>query len=782
MNDAVQLPHLKFGIGQPVHRKEDPRLVRGHGRYADDIALPGQAFARVVRSSYAHGHLRGIDTSAAQAMPGVLAVYTAADFARAGYGAFVCKLPLKNADGSPLFAPPRPIFATERVRFVGEPLAIVVAGDAHTAQDAAELIVPDIEPSAAVSEPEAALAAAAPRLHDGHSNLCLDWCYGDHGAAERAFAAAAHVARVRLVNNRIVVAAMETRAAVAEYDAQSDRFTLHVGCQGVFGLRRALAEDLLRIEPERLRVLSYNVGGSFGMKAGAYPEYVGILHAAQALARPVKWCDERSGSFVSDQQGRGTIIEGELALDTDGNFLAVRVRTTADMGAYLTAFGPAMPAINMQKNLPSLYRTPIVAISTRCVFTNTVPVGPYRGAGRPEANYVMERLVDTAARETAHDPAALRRQNLIPKEAMPYRAASGFDYDSGDFAAVLDAGLERADWAGFAARRQVSESKGKLRGRGLACYLEVTAPPNPEMGGIRFEPGGRVTIVTGTLDYGQGHASAFAQVLVDRLGLPFELIDLVQGDSDQLLVGGGTGGSRSIMASGKALVEASAEVIEKGRALAGHFLEAAAADIEFEAGAFHIAGTDRAIALLDLAARVHRATGLPDDLPQSLDAALITESPPSAFPNGCHVVEVEIDPETGHVRLDRYTAVDDFGTLINPMLAEGQVHGGVAQGIGQALLEHAVYDRQGQLLAGSFMDYALPRADAVPPIAVGFHPVPATSNPLGVKGCGEAGVTGALPAVMNAVIDALATRGVRHLDMPATPERIWRALRSAGGA
>jgi aerobic carbon-monoxide dehydrogenase large subunit len=782
MNDAVTLPHLKFGIGQPVHRKEDPHLVRGHGRYADDIALPGQAFARVVRSPYAHGRLRGIDTRAALAIPDVLAVYTAADFARAGYGPILCKLPLKNAEGSPLFAPPRPIFATERVRFVGEPLAMVVAEDPHIAEDAAELIVPDIEPSAAVTEPEAALAADAPLLHDGDSNLCLDWRFGDHAAAERAFAEAAHVSRVRLVNNRVVVAAMEPRAAVAEYDAESGRFSLHVGCQGVFGLRRALAEDLLRIQPERLRVLSRSVGGSFGMKAAAYPEYVGLLHAAQALGRPIKWCDERSGSFVSDQQGRATIIEGELALDRDGNFLAVRVRAIGDMGAYLTAFGPMLSTVNMQKNLPSLYRTPIVAISTRCVFTNTVPIGPYRGAGRPEANYVMERLVDTAARETGRDPAALRRQNLIPKDAMPYRAASGLDYDSGDFAAVLDAGLERADWDGFAARREASEAKGKLRGRGLACYLEVTAPPNPEMGGIRFEPDGRVTMVTGTLDYGQGHASAFAQVLVDRLGLPFELIDLVQGDSDELLVGGGTGGSRSIMASGKALVEAAAEVVEQGRALAGHFLEAAAADIEFDAGEFRIAGTDRAIALLDLATKARAANGLPDDLPHSLDAALITDSPPSAFPNGCHVAEVEIDPETGQVRLDRYTALDDFGTLVNPMLAEGQVHGGVAQGIGQALLEHAVYDAQGQLLAGSFMDYALPRADAVPPIAVGFHPVPATTNPLGVKGCGEAGVTGALPAVMNAVIDALAARGVRDLDMPATPERIWRALRAAEAA
>ena len=779
MNDAATLPHLKFGIGQPVHRKEDPRLVRGAGRYADDVALPGQAFARVVRSAHGHGRLHGIDAVAAQAVAGVLAVYTAADFARAGYGAILCKLPLKNADGSPLFAPARPIFATDRVRFVGEPLAMVVAESARTAEDAAELVVPDIEPIAAVSDPEAALAADAPRLHEERANLCLDWRFGDHGAAERTFAAAAHVARVRLINNRIVVAAMEPRAAVAEYDTASGRFTLHVGCQGVFGLRRALAEDLLRIAPERLRVLAYDVGGSFGMKAAAYPEYVGILHAAQALGRPIKWCDERSGSFVSDQQGRATIVEGELALDEDGNFLAVRVRNLADMGAYLTAFGPAMPAVNMQKNLPSLYRTPIVAIATRCVFTNSVPIGPYRGAGRPEANYVMERLVDTAARQMGRDPAALRRQNLIPKQAMPYKAASGLEYDSGDFAAVLDAGLARADWTGFAARRAGSAARGRLRGRGLACYLEVTAPPSPEMGGIRFEPDGRVTMVTGTLDYGQGHASAFAQVLVERLGVPFELIDLVQGDSDELLVGGGTGGSRSIMASGKALVEAAAAVIEKGRTLAGHFLEAAAADIDFAAGRFRIAGTDRSIALLDLAARAREATGLPPDLPDSLDAALISESPPSAFPNGCHVAEVEIDPDTGQVRLDRYTALDDFGTLVNPLLAEGQVHGGVVQGIGQALLERAVYDPQGQLLTGSFMDYAIPRADTVPSVAVGFHPVPATSNPLGVKGCGEAGVTGALPAVMNAVLDALASRGVRALDMPATPERVWRALQGA---
>ncbi|HSA81786.1 MAG TPA: xanthine dehydrogenase family protein molybdopterin-binding subunit [Geminicoccaceae bacterium] len=781
MQSPDVLPQQKFGIGQPVARKQDPRLVAGRGRYADDVNLAGQAFMAVLRSPVAHGVLRPIETSAALAAPDVLAVYTAEDFASAGYGPLQCKLPLMSHDGSALFAPPRPLLASGRVRYVGEPVAFVVAISAAAARDGAERIELAIEPLPAVTEVEEALEGDAPRLFENHANLCLDWRFGDFAAVERAFADAAHVTRLRLINNRVVVAALEPRAAVAAYDAASGRFELHVGCQGVFGLRRALAEDLLKIEPGRLRVLSHDIGGSFGMKAAPYPEYVGLLHAARALGRPVKWCDERSGSFLSDQQGRATVMEGELALDAEGNFLAVRVQAIGNMGAYLTAFGPAMPSVNMQKNLPSLYRTPAIAIRTRCAFTNTVPIGPYRGAGRPEANYCMERLIDAAARETGRDPAALRRRNLIPAGAMPYTAPSGLVYDSGDFAAVLDAGLAKADWTGFTERRRASEARGRLRGRGLACYLEVTAPPNPEMGGIRFEEDGRITVITGTLDYGQGHASAFAQVLVSRLGLPFERIDLVQGDSDQLLAGGGTGGSRSIMASGKALAEAAAEVIAKGRALAGHFLEAAPADIGFEAGEFRITGTDRAIALLELAAAVRAAGSLPEGLPASLDVALVTDGPPSAFPNGCHVCEVEIDPETGQVELRRYVAVDDFGTLINPMLAEGQVHGGVAQGIGQALLERAVYDGQGQLLSGSFMDYALPRADGVPALEVGFHPVPATSNPLGVKGCGEAGVTGALPAVMNAVLDALSARGVTRLDMPATPARVWAALRAAAG-
>lgn len=775
MQDIYQ---QKFGIGQSVSRKEDPILVTGQGRYTDDIDLEGQAFAVMLRSPVAHGEIKRLETKRAMAHASVLAVYTGDDLVRAGYGEPRCGLPLKNADGSALFAPPRPLIARKHVRHVGELLAVVVAETEAAAKDALELIDVEIEPRPAATDPEHALLPDAPEVHEGHSNICLDWRYGDHDAVDRAFAEAAHISRIKLTNNRVVVAAMEPRVAIASFDPDARRYTLQVGCQGAFGLRDGLV-GLLRVEPYQVRVLTGDVGGSFGMKSAVYPEYVPILHAAKELGRPVKWRDSRSDSFVSDQQGRATVIQGELALDAEGRFTGVRIHHIADMGAYLTAFGPAMPSVNMQKNLPSLYRTAAMSIRTRCTFTHTLPIGPYRGAGRPEANYAMERLIDAAARDTGRDPAELRRQNLIPSDAMPYKALSGLTYDSGDFETVLAKGLDQADWTGFDQRRQASAERGVIRGRGLACYLEVTAPPRPEMGGIRFEENGRVSLVTGTLDYGQGHASAFAQVMVDRLGVPFELIDLVQGDSDQLIAGGGTGGSRSIMASGKALVEASAEVIERGRALAVHHLEAAAADVEFGDGLFRISGTDRAVSLIDLAAAARSMTALPDDLVPTLDVAMVSEAPPSAFPNGCHVAEVEIDPQTGTVTVDRYAAVDDFGTLINPMLAEGQVHGGVAQGIGQALFEHAVYDETGQLLSGSFMDYALPRADDLSMIDVGFHAVPATSNPLGVKGCGEAGVTGALPAVMNAIADALASQGAKPVDMPAKPERVWSALQAA---
>ena len=773
-----RLSTQKFGVGQSVSRKEDPTLVKGLGCYTDDISLDDQAFAVFLRSPVAHGEIKRLEVKSALSHPGMLAIYTAEDLVRAGYGEPRCSLPLKNADGTALFAPPRPLMARRHIRHMGEIIAVLVAETEMSARDALERVDLEIEQRSAAIDPERALLQDAPEVHDGHPNRCLDWRYGDDDAVEKAFADATHVSRIKLVNNRVVVGSLESRSAIASFDADERRYTLRVGCQGAFGLREGLV-GLLRVAHHQVRVLTGDVGGSFGMKSAAYPEYVPLLHAAKEIGRPVRWRDTRSDSFLSDQQGRATVTEAELALDGDGQFLGVRVRHIADMGAYLTAFGPAMASVNMQKNLPSLYRTGAMSISTQCVFTNTVPIGPYRGAGRPEANYVMERLIDTAARETGRDPASLRRQNLIPQDAMPYQALSGLAYDSGDFDAVLSKGLSEADWDGFDRRRQASAEHGLIRGRGLACYLEVTAPPRPEMGGIRFEDNGRVSLITGTLDYGQGHASAFAQVVVEQLGIPFELIDLVQGDSDQLIAGGGTGGSRSIMASGKAFVEASAEVIERGKALAAHHLEASVADIEFGEGAFRISGTDKKIALIELA-KLSKTMTLPgDDLVPTLDVALISDAPPSAFPNGCHVAEVEIDPDTGHVSLVRYIAIDDFGTLINPMLAEGQVHGGVAQGIGQALFEQTIYDENGQLLTGSFMDYALPRADGLSMIDVGFHPVPATSNPLGVKGCGEAGVTGALPAIMNAVVDALASQGAAPVDMPATPERVWMALQSA---
>ncbi|MDH3234652.1 MAG: xanthine dehydrogenase family protein molybdopterin-binding subunit [Alphaproteobacteria bacterium] len=775
--DPASLPHAKFGVGQSVSRKEDPRLLTGGGRYTDDLVLERQTYAAVLRSPYAHAELRDIDTAPALALPGVIAVFTGADMKAAGYNPLPCALPLKSHDGTPLIVPDRHALAMDRVRYAGEAIALVVAESRAAARDGAEAIELDAEALPAVTDLEEAVGPDAPQLHDAApGNVALDWRYGDQEAIAEAFTNAAHVTRLTLDNSRVVVASMEPRGAVAEWDDKADRFILHLGCQGAFGLAASIGKGIMNLEPGKLRVRSYDIGGSFGMKAPAYPEYVPLLHAARALGRPVKWIDERTESFVSDHHGRHAKVEAALALDAEGNFLAVTIEGLGSLGAYVAGFGAPIPCVNIVKNAVSLYKTPLIGVSTRCVLTNTTPISAYRGAGRPEANYYMERLVEAAARETGRDPVALRRRNAIPADAIPWKAPSGLEYDSGDFEVVLDKCLERADWDGFEARRKVSEAAGKLRGRGIGFYLEVTAPPGKEMGGIRFEPNGDVTIVTGTLDYGQGHRSTFAQILCDKLGVPFDRVQLIQGDSDELLAGGGTGGSRSVMASGTAIHEAGDAVIEQGRAFAGHFLEAAVADIEFDAGAFRVAGTDRAIGIMDLAARIREAGPLPDDLPAGLDAELVVDSPPSAFPNGCHIAEIEIDPETGVAEVVRYVVVDDFGVLVNPMLVEAQVHGGVVQGIGQALGERVVYDEDGNLASGSFMDYALPRADELPSFEFGAHEVPATTNPLRSKGCGEGGTSGALPAVMNAVNDALASRNAAAIDMPATPERVWRAL------
>jgi aerobic carbon-monoxide dehydrogenase large subunit len=777
IDPALLGPEEKFAVGQPVPRSEDPVLLRGEGHYADDISLPGQAYAVMVRSHIAHGIIRGIDTAAACAMPGVLAIYTAEDLAKGGIGPLPPRQVMNNRDGTPMLSPTHYTLASGKVRYVGEAVAAVIAETQAQAKDAAELVSLDIDPLPAVTEPSEADAPDAPILYDDvPQNVGLDFHFGDSEKVAAAFASAAHVTKLRLRANRIVVNAIEPRAAIALYDPDLQHWTLHVPGQGVFGFRNYIA-GVLGIGRDKLRVLTERVGGSFGMKQPTYPEYYCILHAARELRRPVKWTDDRSGSFVSDTHGRDADMTAELALDRDGNFLAVRLNGYGDLGSYYGSPGPATR--NAVRNTLGVYKTPLIEVSTKCVFTTTTPVGAYRGAGRPEANYYMERLVDTAAREIGVDPVELRRRNHIPPEVMPYKAPNGTTYDSGDFINLLNDALKLADWAGFAARKEESRARGKLRGRGISDYLELTGPPGREMGGIRFEPNGDVTLITGTLDYGQGHWTPFAQVLAARLGIPFSRIKLVQGDSDQLIAGGGTGGSKSMMTSGVAIVEAADKCIAAGKQIAAHVLEAAVADIEFRAGRFVIAGTDRSVGIMELAEKIRAGLELPAGVPQTLDVANISDGPPSAFPNGCHIAEVEVDPETGVAEVVKYSFVNDFGVVINPLLVTGQAHGGIVQGIGQALLESTVYDEHGQLLTGSYMDYALPRATDAPMFASAFHPVPAKTNPLGAKGCGEAGCSGALPSVMNALVDALSEYGIRHVDMPATPERVWRAIRES---
>ena len=781
MNDYIDPAALefddRFAVGQPVPRSEDPVLLRGEGKYSDDVSLPGQAYAVMVRSHHAHGLIRRIDTAAARKMPGVLAIYTATELAAAGVGPLPARQVLNNRDGTPMLQPVRHALAADKVRHVGDAIAAVIAETAAAAKDAADAVVVDIEPLAAVTEPRDAASPGAPLVHDDvPENVGLDFHFGDSEAVAAAFAAAAHVTRLELRNNRIVVNAMEPRSAIAEYDAKRGHWTLHIGNQGVFGFRNYIA-GVLGVERDKVRVLTDRVGGSFGMKQPTYPEHFCLMQAARELGRPVKWTDDRSGSFVSDTHGRDHHMTAELALDRDGNFLAVRLNGYGNLGATYGAPGPATR--NAQRNTLGVYKTPLIEVSTKCVFTNTTPVGAYRGAGRPEANYYMERLVETAAAEMGIDRVELRRRNHIPPEAMPYKSPNGTTYDSGDFTNLLNKAVALADWGGFPARKEESRARGRLRGRGISDYLELTGPPGREMGGIRFEPNGDVTIVTGTLDYGQGHWSPFAQVLATRLGIPFQRIRLIQGDSDALIAGGGTGGSKSMIVSGNAIVGAGEKVVEAGRQIAAHVLEAAAADIEFRHGRFVIAGTDRSIGLMELAARLHAGLSVPPELPQSLDVADIYDGPPSAFPNGCHIAEIEVDPDTGVVDVVKYTFVNDFGVVINPLLVDGQAHGGIVQGIGQALRERTVYDADGQLLTGSYMDYAMPRADDAPFFVHASHPVPATTNPLGAKGCGEAGCAGALPSVMNALVDALSEFGIRHIDMPATPERVWHAIQEA---
>jgi len=768
----------KFGIGQPVRRSEDPKLVRGEGCYADDFNRPRQAYAVIVRSREAHGVIRAISTDAAKAMPGVLGVYAAADLS--AYGPLKCNMPLKSRDGSPIRYTPRPALAGDKVRFVGDPVVCVVAETVAQAKDAAEAVAIDIEPLPVALTPADAVKPGAPLVFDAvPNNIALDYHYGDAAKVADAFAKAKHVTRLETSNQRMVVNAMEPRAAIGEFDSANGKWTLYSTSQGVHGMKTLLM-DILSAPADKVRVVTGQVGGSFGMKASVYPEYVCILHAARLLGRPVKWTDERSGSFVSDHHGRAQDMVVEIAFDEDAHILALRLTGYGNMGGYLAQFGPLLPTGNQVKNLASIYRTPLIEVATKCVFTNTNFVSAYRGAGRPEGNYYVERTLDLAASELGIDRLDLRKRNMIRKGDLPFKAASDMTYDCGDFLGVLKQALDAADYAGFNKRKRESRKRGLLRGIGIGCYLEVTAAPGKELGAVHFEPDGTVTIVTGTLDFGMGHATTYAQILTDLLGVPFDLIRMVEGDSDRMAFGGGSGGSRSVMFVGAALTESAAIIVERGKQIASHVLEASASDIEFKAGRFVIAGTDRSIALLELAARLRGGLKLPEGAPNSLDVDHVVKDPvPSAFPNGCHVAEVEVDPETGAAQVVRYSAVNDLGTIVNPLLVEGQIQGGVVQGLGQALLENAVYDSDGQFVTGSFMDYAMPRAHDVPMINVLSHPVPTKSNPLGAKGCGEAGTSGGLPSVANAVIDALSEYGIRHLEMPMTPARIWQAIQDA---
>jgi carbon-monoxide dehydrogenase large subunit len=769
----------QFGIGQAVRRKEDVRFLLGTGRYTDDIDLPGQAHAVFLRSPHAHAAIRRVDVAAAQRAPGVLAVWTHRDVAAAGIGPIKCGAPLKNRDGSDYPNPGRTQLATERVRHVGDPVVMVVAETLAQAKDAAELVAIDYEPLPAVVDPRAAVTPGAPQIDPAHpGNVALDWSIGDGQAVDAAFAKAARVVGIDLVINRVVVAAMEPRSIIAEFDPASGRYTVRLGTQGVFGVRRVLARDL-GVSEDKVRVITGDVGGSFGMKAMDFPENALIPALAKQLGRPVKWTCERQEAFLSDTQGREQYVRAEMALDAEARFLAIRIDSCANVGAYLSQFSLIIPTVAGFRLSTGAYRIPAAVANVRAVLTNTVWIDAYRGAGRPEAAYIVERLVDEVARELGIARDELRRRNFVPPSAMPHATPTIAVYDSGDFPATLELGLRQADWHGFEARRAAARARGKLRGIGLAYYMEVTAAAPQEAADIRFTSDDRVQMRIGCGPSGQGHETAFAQILEDRLGVPFDRIDFSWGDSDDLRQGGGSGGAKTLMLAGTAVVDAAEKIVAKGRALAAHALEAAEADIEFRDGRFVVAGTDRAIAIMDLARKIRLHGRPPGDAPSSLDDVGLSSATKNTYPNGCHVCEIEIDQETGAARVLSYSVVDDFGKVVNPLLVQGQIHGGIVQGIGQCLGEDAVFDSSGQFLTGSFMDYAMPRASEAPDFLISFNNVPCATNILGIKGAGEAGTVGALAAVMSAVVDALAPLGVRHLDMPATPQRIWQAIRAA---
>jgi carbon-monoxide dehydrogenase large subunit len=790
----MNAPEERRLIGASVKRKEDYRFLTGAGQYTDDIVLPQQTYGMFVRSPHAHARLGKIDVEAARGAPGVIAVFTGADLAAEKVGGLPCGWLIHSTDGSPMREPPHPVLATGKVRHVGDPVALVIAETAKAAKDAAELVTVDYDLLPAVADTAHAADSGQPAVHDEvPDNVCYTWGHGDKAATDAAFAQAAHVTTLEIVNNRLVPNAIEPRAVNASYSRQDESYTVYVANQNPHVERLLMAAFVLSLPESKLRIVAPDVGGGFGSKIFLYGEDVALTWASKRIGRPVKWTAERSESFVSDAHGRDHVTKAELALDGDGRFLAMRVHTTANMGAYLSTFASSVPTILYATLLAGQYATPAIYAEVKAVFTNTVPVDAYRGAGRPEATYVVERLVETAAHELGMDPAEIRRRNFI--RAFPYTTPVGLTYDTGDYEVCLARAIELADVAGFAARRDAAKQNGKLRGLGYSCYIEACglAPSKIagalgaraglfEAGEVRVHPTGTVTVFTGSHSHGQGHETTFAQVVADRLGLSMDQVEIVHGDTGRIPFGMGTYGSRSIAVGGTAIMKALDKIEAKAKKIAAHLLEASASDIEFGNGVFRVAGTDRTKTFAEVALAAYVPHNYPlEELEPGLDENAFYDPSNFTYPSGAYICEVEMDPDTGETRIERFTAVDDFGNVINPMIVEGQVHGGLGQGIGQALLERCVYDPDtGQLLSGSYMDYAMPRASDLPEFTVETSQgTPCTHNPLGVKGCGEAGAIGSPPAVINAIVDALAPLGVKDMQMPATPHRVWSAIQAA---
>ena len=779
------------GIGAAVRRKEDARFLTGNGRYTDDINRPGQLYAHFVRSPLAHATIGNVDTAAAEAAPGVVAVLTGKQLAADGIAGLPCGWLIHSKDGSPMIEPPHPALAADKVRYVGDAVAIVIAQSRTQAKEAAQLVDVDYDVLPAAASVAAAAAEGAPQVHDeAPGNLCYDWEIGDREATEAAFSAAHHIAKLDLVNQRLIPNAIEPRAAIAEYDRSSDMTTVYTTSQNPHVARLLMAAFVMGLPEHKLRVIAPDVGGGFGSKIFLYAEEVVVTWAARKLGRPVKWTADRSQAFQTDAHGRDHVTHAELALDASGKFLGLRVDTQANLGAYLSTFGTSIPTYLYATLFAGCYTTPAIYANVKAIFTNTTPVDAYRGAGRPEAAFVLERLVDIAAREMGIDPIEIRRKNFITQ--FPYQTPVALEYDAGDYVGTLDTVLELSDYAGFEARRKEARDRGKLRGIGVSTFVEACgiAPSAVagalgaraglyESGQIRVHPTGSVTVYTGSHSHGQGHETTFAQLVSEFLGVDIDLVDVVHGDTELNAFGMGTYGSRSLAVGGSALYMAMQKVIEKGTKIAAHLMEASVDDIEFDKGAFRVAGTDKQLALAEVSLAAYVPHNYPEGLEPGLDETAFYDPKNFTFPAGAHVVEVEIDPDTGVVDLVSVSCADDVGTVINPMIVDGQMHGGLAQGIGQALFEHAVYDDDGQLVTGSYMNYTMPRASDLPSFKLGRSITACTHNPLGVKGVGEVGSIGVPPAVINAVVDALAHLGVTHVEMPATPEKVWRHIHQA---